>query len=197
MKSIVHITLRPAFGLCLFLSQFASGRSTILTDNVILVAAGGILTAAGIGYMVWASIHLQRATETHRVATDGPFRFTRHPIYASIYVFSAGLGLAFFSWVWFAVISLLLTGYPLLFGVFGTMANAPIFVHLMQALGLIMMAIFAHVFFAPYRRLKQAVSAEDWEAGGRQLAQIRRMVGINLVLGLMVVIMAGGGRMMM
>jgi uncharacterized membrane protein len=41
------------------------------------------------------------------------------------------------------------------------------------------------------------VSAEDWEAGGRQLAQIRRMVGINLVLGLMVVIMAGGGRMMM
>jgi len=103
----------------------------------------------------------------------------------------------FFPWVWFAVISLLLTGYPLLFGVFGTMANAPIFVHLMQALGLIMMAIFAHVFFAPYRRLKQAVSAEDWEAGGRQLAQIRRMVGINLVLGLMVVIMAGGGRMMM
>jgi uncharacterized membrane protein len=103
----------------------------------------------------------------------------------------------FFPWVWFAVISLLLTGYPLLFGVFGTMANAPIFVHLMQALGLIMMAIFAHVFFAPFRRLKRAVSAEDWEAGGRQLAQIRRMVGINLVLGLMVVVMAGGGRMMM
>ena len=103
----------------------------------------------------------------------------------------------FFPWVWFAVISLLLTGYPLLFGVFGSMANAPIFVHLMQALGLIMMAIFAHVFFAPFRRLKQAVSAEDWEAGGRQLAQIRRMVGINLILCLMVVVMAGGGRMMM
>jgi uncharacterized membrane protein len=103
----------------------------------------------------------------------------------------------FFPWVWFAVISLLLTGYPLLFGIFGTMANTPIFVHLMQALGLIMMAIFGHIFFAPFRRLKRAVSAEDWEAGGRHLAQIRRMVGINLVLGLMVIIMAGGGRMMM
>ena len=103
----------------------------------------------------------------------------------------------FFPWVWFAVISLLLTGYPLLFGVFGSMANAPIYVHLMQAMGLTMMAIFAHVFFAPFQRLKRAVAAEDWEAGGRQLAQIRRLVGTNLVLGLMVIVMAGGGRMMM
>jgi len=103
----------------------------------------------------------------------------------------------FFPWVWFAVISLLLTGYPLLFGVFGTMANTPIYVHLMQAMGLIMMAIFGHVFFAPFRRLKRAVSEQDWETGGKQLAQIRRMVGINLILGLMVVVMAGGGRMMM
>jgi uncharacterized membrane protein len=92
----------------------------------------------------------------------------------------------FFPWVWFAVISLLLTGYPMLFGVFGSMGNAPIYVHLMQAMGLIMMLIFGHVFFAPFRRLKRAVAAEDWETGGRQLAQIRRLVG-----------MAGGGRMMM
>jgi uncharacterized membrane protein len=103
----------------------------------------------------------------------------------------------FFPWVWFAVISLLLTGYPMLFGVFGSMGNAPIYVHLMQAMGLIMMLIFGHVFFAPFRRLKRAVAAEDWETGGRQLAQIRRLVGVNLVLGLMVVTMAGGGRMMM
>ncbi len=103
----------------------------------------------------------------------------------------------FFPWVWFAVLSLLLTGYPLLFGLFGSMANAPIFVHMMQGLGLVMMLIFGHVFFAPTRRLKQAVAAEDWEAGARQLAQIRRLVGVNLVLGLMVVIVAAGGRMMM
>ena len=103
----------------------------------------------------------------------------------------------FFPWVWFAVISLLLTGYPMMFGMFGTMANTPIFVHLMQAMGLIMMAIFGHVFFAPFRRLKRAVREQDWETGGKQLAQIRRMVGINLVIGLMVVVMAGGGRLMM
>jgi uncharacterized membrane protein len=103
----------------------------------------------------------------------------------------------FFPWVWFAVISLLLTGYTMLFSVYHTMANTPIYVHLMQAMGLIMMLIFGHIFFAPFRRLKRAVSAEDWAAGGKQLAQIRRMVGINLVIGLMVIAMAGGGRMMM
>ena len=103
----------------------------------------------------------------------------------------------FFPWVWFAVISLLLTGYTMLFGVFHTMANAPIYVHIMQALGLIMMLIFGHVFFAPFRRLKRAVSEENWETGGRQLAQIRRLVGINLVIGLLVIVAAGGGRMMM
>ena len=103
----------------------------------------------------------------------------------------------FFPWVWFAIISLLLTGYGMLFGIFHTMANTPIYVHLMQAMGLIMMAIFGHVFFAPFRRLKQAVSAQDWKAGSKHLAQIRRLVGVNLVLGLMVVAMAGGGRMMM
>jgi uncharacterized membrane protein len=102
----------------------------------------------------------------------------------------------FFPWVWFAILSLLVTGYPLLFGLFGSMANAPIFVHIMQGLGLIMMLIFAHVFFAPTRRLKRAVSAQDWEAGARNLAQIRRLVGTNLILGLMVIIVAGGGRMM-
>jgi uncharacterized membrane protein len=102
----------------------------------------------------------------------------------------------FFPWVWFAVVTLLLTGYGMLFGIFGGMAAAPIFVHLMQAMGLAMMLIFGHVFFAPFRRLKQAVSARDWEAGGKHLAHIRKLVGVNLVLGLMVIAMAGAGRMM-
>jgi hypothetical protein len=29
-----------------------------------------------------------------------------------------------------------------------------------------MMLIFFHVYFAPFPRLKRAVSAEDWNAGG-------------------------------
>jgi uncharacterized membrane protein len=105
--------------------------------------------------------------------------------------------LGFFPWVWFAVITLLLSGYGMLFGIFGGMAAAPIYVHLMQGMGLVMMLIFGHLFFAPFRRLKQAVNDQDWQAGIKHLGLIRKLVGINLTLGLLVTAMAGGGRLMM
>ena len=57
-----------------------------------------------------------------------------------------------------------------------------------------MMLIFLHVFFAPYKRLKQAVANADWAAGGKSLAQIRVLVGINLALGMLVIAIASGGR---
>jgi uncharacterized membrane protein len=38
------------------------------------------------------------------------------------------------------------------------------------------------------------VAAEDWPAGGKALAQIRILIGINLALGLVVVAIASGGR---
>lgn len=100
----------------------------------------------------------------------------------------------FFIWVWFAIITLLLTGYGMLFAFFGGMAAAPIYIHLMQGAGLAMMLIFAHVYFAPYRRLRQAVAAQDWPEGGRRLGQIRQLVAINLMLGLLVVTVAAAGR---
>jgi uncharacterized membrane protein len=53
--------------------------------------------------------------------------------------------------------------------------------------GVIMMLIFAHIFFAPYRRLKRAVAAQDWQAGGAAMATIRKLVGINLILGLLTI----------
>jgi uncharacterized membrane protein len=57
-----------------------------------------------------------------------------------------------------------------------------------------MMLLFFHVFFAPFKRLKRAVAAGDWQAGGKNLAQIRVLVGINLVIGLVVISIASGGR---
>lgn len=100
----------------------------------------------------------------------------------------------FFRWVWAAVIVLLVTGYWMVFSYFGGMAGAGVHVHLMQALGLVMMLLFLHVFFAPYRRLKQAVSDGDMAEGGRRVGQIRLLVGINLILGLVVIAIGSGGR---
>ncbi len=106
----------------------------------------------------------------------------------------AGVFSRFFPWVWLSIVLLLTTGYWMLFKLMGGMANAPLYVHLMNGLGIVMMLIFMHVYFAAYRRLRQAVAAEDWPSGGAKLAQIRLLVGINTILGLTVIAVAGGGR---
>ncbi len=100
----------------------------------------------------------------------------------------------FFPWVWIAVVLLPVTGYAMVFGVFGGLGQAGLHVHLMQGLGWLMILLYLHLYFAPFRRLRRAVAAADWPAGGAQLARIRRTVGINLILGLIVVAIAGGGR---
>jgi len=100
----------------------------------------------------------------------------------------------FFPWVWASVIVLLATGLWMLFGTFGGMAGAGVHVHLMLVTGLAMMAIFLHIWFAPFARLGRAVAGEDWPTGGKQLARIRRLIGINLILGLATVVIASAGR---
>jgi len=92
----------------------------------------------------------------------------------------AGIFRRFFRWVWAAVALLLLTGFSMM----GEMERVPAYVQAMAGIGIVMMAIFVHVYFAPYGRLKRAVAGEDWKAGGAALSQIRVLVGINLLLGL-------------
>lgn len=61
---------------------------------------------------------------------------------------------------------------------------------LMTALGLLMMAIFGHIRFVLYKRFSAAVNGQDWPAGAAALAQIRRWVGVNLALGVVVIAIA-------
>jgi uncharacterized membrane protein len=100
----------------------------------------------------------------------------------------------FFIWVWLSIITLLATGYWMLFKYFGGFANAGLHIHIMNGAGLIMVLIYLHVFFAPYRRLRHAVITQDYAEGGRQLAQIRKLIALNLSIGLIVVVIASGGR---
>lgn len=58
---------------------------------------------------------------------------------------------------------------------------------LMATGGLVMMAIFGHIRFALYKRLALAVAASDWPKGGQAMAGMRRWVGVNLVMGIVVV----------
>ena len=106
----------------------------------------------------------------------------------------AGVFKVFFPWVFAAIATLLLTGYWMVLSFLGGFDEVGMHVHLMIWSGYVMMLLFFHVFFAPFKRLKRAVAAEDWQAGGKNLAQIRVLVGINLVIGLVVISIASGGR---
>ena len=103
----------------------------------------------------------------------------------------------FFPFVWIAVILLPLTGYMMISSLYDGMGNAPLYVHLMNGTGSLMIFIYLHVYFAPYQRLKRAVAAQDWPTGGKALAQIRMLVGINTALGLLTALIASGGRFYM
>ncbi len=101
----------------------------------------------------------------------------------------------FFPYVWLSVLLLPATGYLMVFAIWNGFANAPLYVHIMNGLGILMLLIYMHVYFAPFNRLKMAVNEQNWPVGAKALAQIRILVGINTVLGLLVVIVASAGRL--
>jgi uncharacterized membrane protein len=105
----------------------------------------------------------------------------------------AGALRRFFVWVWLAVAVLLATGLGEVWAL-GGLAAWGRHVHVMLALGLAMMLLFGHLYFAPNRRLQAAVARADWATAGRELGVIRRIVEINLVLGLITAAVGASGR---
>lgn len=101
----------------------------------------------------------------------------------------------FFPWVWLCVLALLASGLWMTYGWYGGML-APAYVLAMFGLGLLMMALFAHLYFAPYRRMRQALAEGDFAQAGHRLGQIRMLIGINLVLGLVVTVIATAGSLL-
>lgn len=100
----------------------------------------------------------------------------------------------FFVLVWISISLILITGYWMLFNYFGGFQGAGLHIHIMHGGGIAMIMIYLHVFFSPYRRLKQAVIIQDYPLAGAQLNQIRKLVGINILLGLAVIIVGSAGR---
>ena len=98
----------------------------------------------------------------------------------------------FFPWVWVSIVLILATGLHMMVKLGG--AAAPHYILTMLVLGVVMMLIYGHVFFAGYKKLKRAVGQQDWKAGGAVLAQIRRLIGINLSLGLLTIVVVFVGR---
>ena len=92
----------------------------------------------------------------------------------------------FFLIIWHVMPLLVLTGFIMIFAVFGGMAAVDWTVHVMLLLGLIMSAIFLAIFFGPYRTFRAS-------PGPAALDTIRKLIAINLVLGLVTSFIAALG----
>ena len=100
----------------------------------------------------------------------------------------------FFPWVWIAVIVLPLTGYWMIFAIWGGFASLPLHGHIMHGLGLIMITIYLHLWFAPYKRFRAALVDVDIPKAGTNLNQIRILVTLNLIIGLAGSVVGSTGR---
>jgi uncharacterized membrane protein len=98
----------------------------------------------------------------------------------------------FFFWVWLSVAAILVSGLYMM----AQIGRPTAYVSVMFVIGIIMMAIFAHVFFSPFKHLRKAVAENEWKTGATALSQIRTLVGINLILGLLTIAAGSLGRML-
>jgi uncharacterized membrane protein len=94
----------------------------------------------------------------------------------------------------FIAILLLIGSGHFMIAQFEGLANVGKHIHIMMLLGYIMSAIFMHVYFAPFKRLKAAVTLQNWPNAANTLNLIRKMVLLNLVLGLITIFVASVGR---
>ncbi len=100
----------------------------------------------------------------------------------------------FFVWVWISAIVLLSSGYLMALVFMGGMGAVGLSVHIMNGLGFVMVLIFMHLYFTPWRRFKAAVDGENFEQAGAELNTIRKIVHINLNLGLITTVIGATGR---
>jgi uncharacterized membrane protein len=89
----------------------------------------------------------------------------------------------YFKIIWHVMPLSILTGFAMIFAVFGGMAGVRWNIHVMMLLGLVMAGVFVAIFVGPYRTFRAA-------PGPAPLDTIRKLIGINLVIGLLIVVIA-------
>lgn len=100
----------------------------------------------------------------------------------------------FFKWVWGAIGTILATGLYMIYQ-YGGMAHVARYIHVMLLLGLVMMGIYIYVYFGCYVKFNLHVAKERWKEAGAILGKIRKLIGLNLALGLVTVCVAVLGKL--
>jgi len=108
-----------------------------------LLSLHAVAAVVWVGGMFFALVALRPATAP---IEPGP----------RLLLWSRGLD-RFFAWVIAAIVVLLASGYGMIFGVYAGFRGVGLHVNLMQGFGIIMMLLFFHLYFAPWRRFRAAV----------------------------------------
>ena len=96
----------------------------------------------------------------------------------------------FFVWVWVAVVILPISGVGLLQMRFNGFETAPRYVQIMMGLYIVMVALFIRIQSLQLPELRKAVEAQAWAEGAAVRGRIRRLVGCNRIVGLVLVTIA-------
>ena len=77
-----------------------TGSNIEAGDNIFVVVLGGLLVAIGLTLAAWATVALRKRGEhpdparpTTALVTDGPYAYSRNPIYLSFTSIGLGVGL--------------------------------------------------------------------------------------------------------
>ncbi|MDY0137607.1 MAG: CopD family protein [Thiomicrospira sp.] len=101
----------------------------------------------------------------------------------------------FFAWVWLAIALIILSGYLDWMWRFGSLESMPLYLHLMQGIGWVMVALFGWMYFKAFKPFQQAVAAQNFPLAGQLLnSKIRPVIAINLSLGFVEIIIGSVGR---
>jgi uncharacterized membrane protein len=100
----------------------------------------------------------------------------------------------FLPWVGVSIVALLGSGVAMIYLVFGQPSSAPPYVNIMATTGIVMMLLYLHLVFAPWRRFRAALDRGVLPEAAQSLNQIRVIVAINLLIGIVTVVVGGTGR---
>ena len=100
----------------------------------------------------------------------------------------------FYVWVLVAIVVLFATGTQLYTATFRAakmatgQGSVPLGWNVMLVLGITMMLVFGHIYFAGFQKYRRAVAAADWPLAAKTGALIHKMTLLNFALGWLAIV---------
>jgi uncharacterized membrane protein len=97
----------------------------------------------------------------------------------------------FFPWVWVSIATLWVSGLWIAIDVYEK--NVGLHVHIMMGIAFVMTLVFVYLYVVPYQAMRAAVEYENWRWASAKFSRIRKLMAVNLMLGLLTAIVAVTG----